>query len=72
MSVRELIANFVSPWWRMEQMIVLPRNEGANVLTKEILDEVYDLVSDLNSIVVAYNGVPVCMFSSCSLCFPFD
>jgi hypothetical protein len=56
----------------MEQMIVLPKVEGINIIrhdvryqgwfrsesnaTVQVLDEVYDLVSSMNALSVSFNG----------------
>lgn len=47
------------PWWRMEQMLITHRNAGQNVLTHEVLSEVYDLTYRLNNIQATLNGEPV-------------
>lgn len=53
------------PWWRMEQMIVLHKNEGQNVLVHEVLDEVYDLVSSLNAISAPFGDQTVKLEDLC-------
>lgn len=43
----------------MEQMLITHRNAGQNVLTHEVLSEVYDLTYRLNNIQATLNGEPV-------------